>query len=237
VHCQPSNPAVLRSVAPNRRAPPDAFGGVPRLNQSCEYRVIHADILNHMGSAHILQFLLIASLAITAFGRSNTAHAELTYPDVVSSFFDKEDEPSARNGYKKCEVSLTMMKGGEGVDLRAKILSDGKVSISSITVDVFEFTISNGIPYAPKRKSISSAKVVSNVFETTPVMRQVDMGDGGWGIMLDRSGFTSLTKLIERGDLLVAFKRNDSSNETVYAVREGVDKKVLGQFLSCVQRI
>ena len=98
------------------------------------------------------------------------------YPDTVKSIFEKEDEPSGKNGYKKCEISITMNAGAnaEFVDLRAKVLTGGNGAMSTLTVDVVEFTVSNGIPYEPKRKPISSAKVVSNVFETT-AMRQIDM--------------------------------------------------------------
>ena len=161
----------------------------------------------------------------------------LTYPDVISSTFEREDEPSAKNGFKKCEIVVTMTKGGEGVYFRAKVLTDGKLTMTTLTIDVAEFTVSNGIPYDPKKKPISGARIASNIFETTQAMRQVDMADGGWGIMLDQTGFSSMTKLIVRGDYLVGFKRRDRPTETLYAVREGVKKDVLGQFRSCIEHL
>lgn len=109
--------------------------------------------------------------------------------------------------------------------------------MTTLTIDVVEFTVSNEIPYDPKKKPISGARIASNIFETTQTMRQVDMTDGGWGIMLDQAGFSAMTKLIARGDYLVGFKRRDRPTETLYAVREGVKKDVLGQFRSCIEHL
>jgi len=61
--------------------------------------------------------------------------------------------------------------------------------------------------------------------------------DGGRGIVLDASSFTSMIKLIDRGDYILAFKRNDRPDETLYAVRGRVDKQVMGQFLGCVKQL
>lgn len=51
----------------------------------------------------------------------------LIYPDTVNPIFEKEDEPSAKNGYKKCEVSIAMNANAkaEFLNFRAKILTDG----------------------------------------------------------------------------------------------------------------
>jgi len=169
---------------------------------------------------------------------SSIAMDAFIYPDLVTPSFEKEDAASAKNGYKKCEISATLMKLPEGVDLRVKVLSDGRTVQSSLTVDVVKFTVSNGVPFDPRKVPISSADVLSNIFQTTPEMQHFDMGDGGIGILVkDPERFTALVKLIKRGDYIVKFKRTDKADETNYAVKDGSDQKVMGQFVACLNRM
>lgn len=178
-----------------------------------------------------------ATLLFAAVSVPSIAAQKFVYPESISPTFEGTDEKSAKQGYKKCEISVTLVKEvAQGVEFRVKLITDGKVVVSTLTVDVVEFTVSNGVPYDPRRRPISTARVVSNVFETT-TMPQVDMGDGGLGIALDPPNFGKALALVARGDYLIGFVPKGTDDETVYAVRQGVDAKVLGQFGECMNRM
>jgi hypothetical protein len=179
----------------------------------------------------------ITLVVVTIGCATKAAAAHLVYPDAVTPTFGDVDEASARKGIKQCEIDITLVKLPQGVDFRVKLLSDGKATFPTLTFDVGEWTMSNGIPYDPRRVSIKSAGISSNVFMTTPQMKWIDMKDGGLGLSLSLEEFKTVLALVARGDYLISFTPKGAKEETVYAVRSGVDQKVLGQFQTCLKRM
>ena len=106
--------------------------------------------------------LPLIALLCTACPTVAIADGKLVYPDYVSRTFEKEDAESGKNGVKKCEISITMVKPSDGgVDFRVKLMTTGRRRLATLTVDAVDFTVSNGIPYDFKKKTISSASIVS----------------------------------------------------------------------------
>jgi hypothetical protein len=159
------------------------------------------------------------------------------YPDGVTTTFEPNDAASEKKGVKSCQLSITPVKLPQGVDLRVKILMQGQTVFYVLTVDVGEFTVSNGIPYDPKKRPITSFKIISNIFETGPQMKLVDMHDGGMGMALDQTSFMSMLTLVQRGDYLIAFKPVGALDETVYVVRPGADQQPMSQFAACLRQM
>ena len=181
-----------------------------------------------------------ATLLFAALCASSIAEQKVVYPDSMSATFEGTDEESADQGYKKCGVLITFVKAArvmQGVDFAVRLISDGKTMMSSLTVDVLEFTVSNGIPIDPRRRPIYAVSIASDIFETTPKMPQISWGDSGVGIALGASSFSTMLKLVERGDYLVGFVPKGTDDEIVYAVRRGVDARVLGQFQECLKQM
>jgi hypothetical protein len=162
-------------------------------------------------AARALRFATALCLALVAM---QVSAQTLVYPEAVLPTFEPEDRASARQGYKRCDVSIKLVKQAEEVDFGLKVLNHDQRTITSVTIDVVEFTLSNGTPHDPKKRPISRARIASNVFETTPEMHQVDWGDGGREITLDDAGFASLMNLVARGDYLVGFKRLDNRSSS-----------------------
>jgi len=129
-----------------------------------------------------------AALAVSLFLIwSLHASAVTFYADGVDASFEKEDQASENNGYFKCELNLSIVKLPTGVNFRVKLLKHGDTLFPTATVDVGTFTMSNGIPYNPRKTPIVDTGIVSNIFETAQHTKQVDMGDGGVGFLLLRN--------------------------------------------------
>jgi len=168
---------------------------------------------------------------------SSAADNKYIYPDAVTTTFEPNDAASEKQGVKQCQLSVTPVKLSQGVDLRVKMLSQGQTVFYVLTLDVAEFTVSNGIPYDPKKRPITSFRIISNIFETGPQMKLVDMHDGGMGMALDQGSFISVLKLVQRGDYMIAFKPVGALDETVYVIRPGVDQQPMDQFATCLRQM
>ena len=176
-------------------------------------------------------------LTLSILAGPSAADNKYIYPDGVTTTFEPNDAASEKKGVKECQLSITPVKLPQGVDLRVKILSRDQTVFYVLTLDVGEFTISNGIPYDPKKRPITSFKIISNIFETGPQMKLVDMHDGGMGMALDQASFMTMLTLVQRGDYMVAFKPVGALDETVYVVRPGAEQKALGQFAACLRQM
>ena len=183
-----------------------------------------------------LLFTATGLLLCTLADPSNAATKYVT-PQAVTVTFEPNDAASEKNGVKACQLSITPVGPGQGVDLRVKILAQGSTVVYVLTLDVAEFTVSNGIPYDPKHRPISSFRIASNIFETGPQMKLVDMQDGGMGMSLDKASFGTMLKLVQRGDYLIVFKPVGAMDETVYVVRPGAEQQPLNQFAACLRQM
>lgn len=180
------------------------------------------------------------SLGICAFIigviSGNAAFAEPTFirATLGEATVERENGP-----VKKCEIFIPLIDIPEAVAFRIKVLAMGGIVIRSFTVDAMQYRrVSNGIPYEPEKKPITSARVLSNSFDSDKVSSRVDMGDGGIGYKLTTDeSFFSLLKLIGRGDYYVMFKRNDKSDSTKYVIAEKVDANILKELAACMAAI
>jgi hypothetical protein len=180
----------------------------------------------------------IAALAVSLYFIGPLhASAATFYADGVDASFERGDQASENKGYFNCELNLAIVKLPTGVDLRVKLLKHGDTLFPTATVDVAEFTMSNGIPYNPRRIPIVDAGIVSNLFETAQHTKQVDMGDGGIGIVLTAEQFALLMVVIVRGDYLVTYLAKGVKESTAFVVHEGVNSKVFEQFHSCTKKM
>lgn len=181
-----------------------------------------------MRLAH-LQLLLLSGMAAylcTDPALAATSSATLGPVDVSS-----EDGP-----VRRCEIFLPLLKLPEIAGLRIKKLASGNLQLHSFTIDVAEFQkFSNGIPFDPVRKPITSARILANTFDSDKVGQLTEMGDGGLGVVLDgRGSFLSLLTLVMRGEYYVSFKRTDTTEVTTYAVGTSVSEKSLKELDACL---
>lgn len=177
---------------------------------------------------------LIAVIFIGFTTYAEDAFAEPTVERVEMGVVDVERD---NGSVKKCELSIPLMKLPESLAFRVKSFLQGKVELHSFTIDVVQFRVSNAIPYDPVRKPITSARIISNTFDSDKFTRRVVMGDGGLGYIFDDdqnlSKFTLLMALLKRGDYYIQFKRSDKHDITSYVVSQKVDDKFLREFLLC----
>ena len=162
------------------------------------------------------------------------ADPSAVYATIGKAELEREDGP-----VKKCEIFVPLAAMPETVALRVKTLVMGEVTIRSFTVDVIQFgRISNGIPFDPQSKPITSARIIANTFDSGSVTTKIDMGDGGVGYNLgEKKNLTALLALLRRGEYYLMFKRSDKSDETAYAVGNGIEGKVIGSFEACVSKM
>jgi hypothetical protein len=179
----------------------------------------------------------LTAMAIAAAAASFNATAASIYADALDATFESEDKTSERIGYFKCELNLAIAKPPNGVNLRAKLFKNGKTVIATATVDAGEFTMSNGIPYNPRKIAITDPSILSNIFETTSQMPRTDMGDGGFAISFTGEQFAALLTTIVRGDYMVIYLPKGATERTVWVVHDGVNAKAFGQFNECIKKM
>lgn len=180
------------------------------------------------------RLFIVAALTAGGVVGGNEAIAD---PSVFYSTMGPVEVQQEKDGpVKKCELSIPLVSVPEFVGFRIQVLADPILVIRDFTVDVGQFkNISNGIPYDPERKPITSARVLANTFDSDKVSTRVDMKDGGMGYRLNSDvNFSALLNLVKRGDYYLMFKRTDKPDMTTYVVREKVDPKLFQQFSACV---
>lgn len=174
----------------------------------------------------------ICALVVGAIS-CNVAFAEPTFirSTVGSATIERED-----GLVKKCELFIPLLNVPETVAFRVKALAMGGTVIQTFTIDAMQFRrVSNGIPYEPEKKPITSARVLSNMFDSDKVSSPMDMGDGGMGYKLNgNEAFFSLLKLVGRGDYYVMFKRSDRPDVTAYIVGEKIGNNILRELAACL---
>lgn len=178
----------------------------------------------------------LTAMAVAAAAAFNAAATSI-YAESVDASFETEDKVSESNGYFKCELNLGIVKVPKGVNLRAKLLKHGESYFPTVTVDAGEFTMSNGIPYNPRKIAITDPSILSNIFETTPQMPRTDMGDGGFAISFTAEQFAGLLTTIVRGDYMVTYVPRATTERVVWVVHDGVNAKAFGQFNECIQKM
>jgi hypothetical protein len=186
---------------------------------------------------HTVLATFVVGITLAGASPYHRANATTIYADTVDASFEKEDAVSEATGHFKCELNLALLKLPNSVNLRIKMLRHDKNYYMAATVDAVEFTISNGIPFNPKRIPIVSPSIASNMFETTPQMPQVDMHDGGFGIAVTPEQFGRLSALIVRGDYFVTYVPKGSSERVIWAIHDGVNAKVFGEYTDCIKKM